>query len=94
MNFIVAYLLLSPPQIPIRKYIGIKIASKNINKVIKSPLMNTPLIAKWRVSKDPINPLLSPCSLFIENSETKTNSELRNMSKADMPDSPMLKSKP
>ena len=42
INFMVAYLLFSPPQIPIKKYIGISNASKKINNDIKSPARKTP----------------------------------------------------
>ena len=88
MNFIVAYLLFSPPHIPIRKYIGISKASKNINNEIKSPLINTPLIAKCNINSDPTNPLLSEWSLPIESNETNTSRELNNNKSVDIPERP------
>ena len=45
MNLIVAYFLFFPPHIPIRKYIGINIASKKRKNDNKSPLVKTPTTA-------------------------------------------------
>ena len=45
INLIVAYFLFSPPHIPIRKYIGINIASKKRKNDNKSPLVKTPTTA-------------------------------------------------
>ena len=53
INLIVAYLLLLPPQIPIKKYIGISNASKNMNSETKSPAKNTPFTAACKSMIDP-----------------------------------------
>ena len=79
---------------PIKKYIGINNASKNMNKEIKSPLMKTPLTAKCNASNEPINPLLSACSLPIDKRETITNNEVNKSSNVDIPEIPRLISSP
>ena len=90
MNLIVAYLLFSPPQIPIKKYIGINIASKNMNKDSKSPLRKTPFTAKCRTSIEPIKPLLLECLSVTDRNESKISTEVRDSKRCDIPEKPKL----
>ena len=87
----VAYLLFSPPQIPIKKYIGISNASKKINNDIKSPARKTPFTEAWSNIRDPRNPLLRPWFSFKERIESNTNKQFKVISKKDIPDRPKVK---
>ena len=91
INFIVAYLLFSPPQIPIKKYIGINKASKKMNKETKSPAKNTPFTDACNSNIDPKKPLLSPCVWFTERTDNRTSKQFKVTSKKDIPEKPMNK---
>ena len=90
----VAYLLFSPPQIPIKKYIGISKASKKINKDIKSPAKNTPFTEACSNINELRNPLLKEWFSFKERIESKTSKQFNVTSKKDIPESKINKSIP
>ena len=94
INLIVAYLLFSPPQIPIKKYIGISKASKKINKEIKSPAKNTPFTEACNNISELKNPLLKEWLSFKERIESNTSKQFNVTNKKDMPESPIIKSIP
>jgi hypothetical protein len=94
INLIVAYLLFSPPQIPIKKYIGISKASKKINKEIKSPAKNTPFTEAWSTISEPKNPLLKEWFSFKERIESNTSKQFNVTNKNDIPESPIIRSIP
>lgn len=86
----VAYLLLSPPQMPIKKYIGINIASKKINKDNRSPLRKTPLTAKCNTRIEATKPLLLEYFSVTDRKESKTRTDVKDNRRWDIPENPKL----
>ena len=76
---------------PIRKYIGIRRASKNIKRESKSPLKKTPLTAKCKTSIEPINPLLWEYFSVTEKKDKRVNIAVKNKSNRDIPEIPKVK---
>ena len=86
----VAYLLFSPPQIPIKKYIGINIASKKINKDNRSPLRKTPLTSKCNTRIDATKPLLLEYFSVTDRKESRTRIDVKDNNRCDIPENPKL----